>query len=85
MCVYLYTYTHKMKNVTLSMPKPLIDKAREYAKKHGTTLNQMIRDLITKQINEKHESRAELIDEIRDELQLKTKNYKFNREEIYER
>lgn len=30
-------------NITLSMDKELIKKARDYAVRHGTTLNQMIR------------------------------------------
>ena len=31
-------------NITLSIPDDVIMNAREYAKKHGTSLNQMIRD-----------------------------------------
>jgi predicted nucleic acid-binding protein len=39
-----------MKNVTLSLPEELLKKSREYAKKHGTSLNQLIREAIDIQI-----------------------------------
>ena len=31
-------------NITLSIPNDIVENAREYAKRHGTSLNQMIRD-----------------------------------------
>ena len=31
-------------NITLSIPDDVVVNAREYAKKHGTSLNQMIRE-----------------------------------------
>ena len=31
-------------NITLSIPDDVVANAREYAKRHGTSLNQMIRD-----------------------------------------
>ena len=31
-------------NITLSIPDDVVMNAREYAKKHGTSLNQMVRD-----------------------------------------
>ena len=31
-------------NITLSIPDEIVANAREYAKTHGTSLNQMIRD-----------------------------------------
>ena len=31
-------------NITLSIPDEVVATAREYAKRHGTSLNQMIRD-----------------------------------------
>ena len=31
-------------NITLSIPDDVVANAREYAKKHGTSLNQMVRD-----------------------------------------
>ena len=31
-------------NITLSIPDNIVKMAREYAKRHGTSLNQMVRD-----------------------------------------
>ena len=31
-------------NITLSIPDEVVANAREYAKRHGTSLNQMVRD-----------------------------------------
>ena len=31
-------------NITLSIPNDVVENARAYAKRHGTSLNQMIRD-----------------------------------------
>ena len=31
-------------NITLSIPDEIVVNAREYAKRHGTSLNQMVRD-----------------------------------------
>ncbi|MBR4416490.1 MAG: hypothetical protein IKS67_06955 [Victivallales bacterium] len=31
-------------NITLSIPDDVVANAREYAKRHGTSLNQMVRD-----------------------------------------
>ena len=74
-----------MKNVTLAIPELLLEKSRDFAKTHGTTLNQMIRDLLSKHLNSTNDSRLDQIKFVQKELQLKTKDYKFDREEIYER
>ena len=36
-------------NVTLAMPEALVEQARALAAKRGTTLNQMIRDLLERE------------------------------------
>jgi hypothetical protein len=38
----------KMKNVTLSIPEELLAMSREYAARHQTTLNQLVRDMLKK-------------------------------------
>ena len=35
-----------LKNVTLSLPEDLLLKSREYAERHGTSLNELIRTLL---------------------------------------
>ena len=41
-----------MKNVTLSMPENLLEKARQYAKENGTTLNELIRTQLKKVVGD---------------------------------
>ena len=47
-------------NITLSIPDEIVANAREYAKTHGTSLNQMIRDHLNRFSGEaKRKERAE--------------------------
>lgn len=39
-----------MPNVTLSMDDELIEKGREYARRHGMSFNSLIRDLLRRRI-----------------------------------
>lgn len=41
-----------MKNVTLSIPDDLLQKSREYAQKHGSSLNEFVRVLLKQAINQ---------------------------------
>lgn len=74
-----------MKNVTLSVPDDLLEKAREYARKHGTTLNQMIRDLLRETVMENRTAMVEEMQELYKKASYKGKIEPFNRNEIYER
>jgi hypothetical protein len=76
-----------MQNITLSADDAAVAKARNYAKSHDTTLNQMIRDYIHDIANKSE--RESFIDEL---LQLTQEHagspepgWKFNREEIHRR
>lgn len=72
-----------MKNVTLSMPDDLLQKSRAYAQKHGTTLNQMIRDLLKKHIEKEGISVAEAIVQYAKKTVPSKVGYKWNREDAY--
>lgn len=72
-----------MKNVTLSMPEELLERARKYALEKGTTLNQMIRDLLAEEINE---DRTALVEEMRTHYgKIKGPFKPLSRDEIYDR
>ena len=48
-------------NITLSIPDEIVANAREYAKTHGTSLNQMIRDHLNRFSGEaQRKERAEI-------------------------
>jgi hypothetical protein len=74
-------------NITLSADKTLIEKARRYAKKQNTTLNNLVREYLRKITGHTD------VDKAADEFEAiaiehggkSPKAYKFNREEIYER
>ena len=74
-------------NITLSADKDLITKSRDYARKHNTTLNNIIREYLRKLVNE-----GEIKDIVSEFEKLAAnfsgksqKDYTFNREEIYSR
>ena len=74
-------------NITLSADKSLVEKSREYAKKHNTSLNQLVRDYLQRLANEGE------VKQISSEFEDLAKNYSgessveytFNRDEIYSR
>ena len=72
-----------MKNVTLSLPDDLLAKSREYANEHGTSLNQMIRDILSSFVQKK--STVEKLLEKSDAFSIETEPFKWNRDEIYDR
>ena len=74
-----------MKNVTLSMPEDLLEKSRAYAKARGTTLNQMMRDMLQRELDREGRSRfLELIAKAKEQGQASDGPY-LTREEAHER
>lgn len=74
-------------NITLSADKSLIEKARKYAKKQNTTLNNLVREYLRKITG--HTDTDKVADEF-EAIALEhggksAMDYKFNREEIYKR
>jgi len=75
-----------MKNITLSIPFELLKKSREYARKHGTTLNEMVRDLLRKTISSANDDYLQNIEDSLDELGIETgTTTPFNRDELHKR
>ena len=74
-------------NITLSADKSLIEKARRYARKQNTTLNNLVREYLRKITS------GGVIDEMAGEFESNAlkyggkspRQYKFNRDEIYQR
>ena len=73
-----------MKNITLSIPDDLLAKSREYASKHGTSLNQFIRDLLNSIVIADSQKGTKSLFEHMDNASVKS-NIKWTREELYER
>ncbi|MEQ9302132.1 MAG: DUF6364 family protein [Cyclobacteriaceae bacterium] len=73
-----------MKNITLSVPEDLLRKAREYASRNGTSVNQMVRDLLRHKIEPNKSPFLERLNEFRMEIQVDT--YQLDdRDSLYER
>jgi hypothetical protein len=76
-----------MKNITLSAPDEIIERARIYAKSHNTTLNQLMRDYLKKCIDQfEREAAAEEFLRLTELCSCRPEEgWRFNREEIYRR
>jgi plasmid stability protein len=71
-----YLCTHKlcdMKNVTLSIPDDLLAKSREYASKHGTSLNEFIRVLLRQAIAASEQDPVKKLIAHSQDVQIQTK------------
>lgn len=76
-----------MTNITLAMDEKLVKRARAFAKSEGTTLNALVRSLVSKAIDERQrreESRQRLLEMMDASTARLPKDYKFDREELYE-
>lgn len=71
-------------NITLSADKTLIKKAREYAKKHDTSLNKMIRAFLQSVISDTNSKNdVEFFLNTVERIQGNSKGITWSREEIY--
>jgi len=72
-----------MKNITLSIHEELLAMSTEYASRHQTTLNQLVRDMLKKVVQQKN-----LVDNLlekSEQFAVSTKGTSFNRDEVYDR
>ncbi len=80
----MYTYYVPMKNITLSAEEDLITKARAYAHQCNTTLNQLIRDLLSQKVLPAHQSTIKKAFDLLDCYPSTVKNYRYRREDAYD-
>jgi len=74
-----------MKNITLSIPEDLIKQGREYAAKHGTTLNALIRKLLKATVQTGQETKTKQILGEMEKLKSPKKSIHWKREDLCER
>ena len=75
-----------MPNVTLSIPEDLLKSGREYALKHKTSLNALIRKLLSKTVQPKAKDELKKFLNLADQAKLSSKGQKkWSRESLYER
>lgn len=74
-----------MKNIILSIPDDLYKKSRDYAEKHGISLNEFIRTLLKQAVNTAGDDPVQKLIENSRHVAVNTKDWKWNRDEIYDR
>lgn len=74
-----------VRNITISMDESLLARAREHARKQGTTFNQMVRDLVAKEVAPNRGERTKAMLELAAKLSLKSEDGPMSREEAHER
>ena len=76
-----------MPNITLAIDDRLLKQVRIYAKRNGTTLNGLVRQKLVDVVRQEEiieEARLGLIELIENSTGRLPKNYKFDRERLYE-
>ncbi len=74
-----------MSNVTLSFDDDLIKKVRLYAQMRGKSLNSLIRELLSREIEQKNFDWLDHCFILMDNSNANSKGEKWNREELYEK
>lgn len=74
-----------MKNVTLSIDEKTLEAGRAYAREHQTSLNALIRDLLTQTVMRDPQSSARELIRLAEIHAGDSKGWKWNRDELYER
>ena len=72
-----------MSNVTLSIDNELLEKGRNYARLHHTSLNHMIRESIREKVEAESPAWLEEAFGIMDELKSAKKSSSWKREDLY--
>jgi Family of unknown function (DUF6364) len=74
----------KRQNLTLSADPQLIEAGREYARKHGKSLNQLFREYLASLTIPKGEHEFERFVELAKELKVNSGGYRFTRADAYD-
>jgi plasmid stability protein len=72
-----------VRNVTLTMDDELIEKGREYARRHGISFNALIRDLLRKRITQESDWVGESFRAM-DAAGGRSGGRRFGRDELYD-
>lgn len=76
------TYYVRMANITLSIHDDLLRRGRDYARARGTSLNALVRDLLSQTVHVPDDSVDAMVDRLRNSSG-DSKGMKFTREELH--
>lgn len=78
-------YNASMKNITLALDEKTIDAGRDYAQRHNTTLNTLVRDLLEKTVLTDRMAAVQEMFRLMDAHPGNSQNNRWSREELYVR
>jgi plasmid stability protein len=73
-----------MSNVTLSIPEDLIKQGRNYARRHATSLNALIRELLRTTVARNEKGWLDEAFRIADKQKLSVRPHSWKREDAYD-
>ncbi len=79
------TYNAFMKNITLALDEATLDAGREYARRHQTTLNALVRELLVKTVLADRKAAVHEMFRLMDAHPGNSKGQRWTREELYAR
>lgn len=74
-----------MKNVTLSMDEELLEAGRDYAARQGTTLNQLVRDLLDRTTRQDRSAQVAEMFRLMDAHRGDSRGKRWKRDDLYAR
>ena len=82
---YVDTYNVVVKNITLALDERTLEAGRAYARKHETTLNALVRDLLERAVvTDRRAAVAEMF-RLMDQYPGHSRGRRWTREELYAR
>ena len=83
--MYVPTYNVTVKNITLSIDEETLDAGREYAQRHQTTLNALVRELLVKTVLADRMAAVSEMFRLMDAHPGNSKGKRWTREDLYVR
>jgi hypothetical protein len=74
-----------MKNITLSLDEEILEAGRQYAQRHQTTLNALVRDLLVKTVVGDRRAAAQEMFRLMDAHPGNSRGRRWKREDLYAR
>lgn len=72
-----------MPNITISIDEKLLKSGREYARKHNTSVNALIRNMLEQTVKTDSTQWIEECFDLMDRANVRSKGKKWNREDLY--
>jgi hypothetical protein len=81
----VYAYNVHMKNITLALDEETLDAGRDYAQRHQTTLNALVRELLMKTVLADRKAGVREMFRLMDKHPGNSQGQHWTREDLYAR